>query len=104
MDLEEEKRAFDEKIISNETLREDSIAEGKNVDEEDYAAACHILLQKRSDIKTRMEALLKSGDEGAILPSHEDAEQRLADVRAREAADESSKNCTSTHKGTTTRQ
>ena len=86
------------KRIRNEKLLEDSIAEGKNVDEEDYAAACLEMLQKRSDIKTQMEALLKSGDEGAILRSLEDAEQRLADVRASVAADKSSKDGTSPQK------
>ena len=65
-------------MISNDKLRNDSIAIGKNVDEEDYDAACEELLQKRSDFKTKIEALLKLGDEGAILPSHEDAEQRRA--------------------------
>ena len=67
MDLDEKKRAIDKLIVSNEKLREDSIAIGKVVDEEDYAAACQELLQKRSDIKTKIEALLESGGEGAIL-------------------------------------
>ena len=56
------------------------------------------MLQKRSDIKTKIETLLKSGDEGAILRSLEDAEQRLADARVNSAADKSSKNCTSPQK------
>ena len=73
-DLEEEKRAIDKVMVSNQKLREDSIANGKDVDEEDYAAACQELLQKRSDIKTKIEGLLKSGDKGAILRSLEDAE------------------------------
>ena len=85
-------------MVSNEKLREDSIANGKKVDEEDYAAACQELLQKRSDIKTNIEALLKSGDEGAILRSLEDAEQRLADARVNSAAEESSKKGTSPQK------
>ena len=38
---------------------------------------------------------MKSGDEGAILQSLEDAEQRLADVPASAAADKSRKNGTS---------
>ena len=42
--LEKKKRAFDERMISNEKLRDDSNANGKNVDEEDYAAACQELL------------------------------------------------------------
>ena len=75
-----------------------SIANGKNANEEDYAAACQELLQKRSDLKTQIDALLKSRDEGAILRSLEDAEQRLADVRASAAADQSSKNGTSPQK------
>ena len=51
-----------------------------------------------SDLKLKIEALLKSGDAGAILRSLEDAEQRLADVRASVAADKSSKNGTSSQK------
>ena len=66
--------------------------------EADYAAACQELLQERSDLKLKIEALLKSGEAGVILRSLEDAEQRLADVRASVAADKSSKNCTSPHK------
>ena len=53
LDLDEKKRAIDRLMVSNEKLREDSIANGKVVDEEDYAAACQELLQKRSDIKTK---------------------------------------------------
>ena len=98
LDLDEKKRAIDRLMVSNEKLREDSIANGKKVDEEDYAAACQELLQKKSDIKTKIETLLKSGDEGAILRNLEDAEQRLADVRANVAADKSSKNGTSPQK------
>ena len=79
-------------------MREDSIANGKVVDEEDYVAACQELLQKRFDIKTKTETLLKSGDEGAILRSLEYAEQRLADARVNSAADKSSKNGTSPQK------
>ena len=94
LDLEEKKRAIDERMVSNEMMSEDSIANSKNVDEEDYATACQELLEKRSDIKTQIEALLKSRDQGAILRSLEDAEQRLADVRANVAADRSSKNGT----------
>ena len=91
LDLDEKKRAIDRIMVSNEMLREDSIANGKKVDEKDYAAACQEILQKRSDIKTKIEALLKSGDEGVILRSLEDAEQRLADARENSAADKSSK-------------
>ena len=64
LDLDEKKRAIDKLLVSNEKLREDSIANGKVVDEEVYAAACQELLQKRSDFKTKIEALLKSGHEG----------------------------------------
>ena len=98
LDLEKKKRAIDERMVSNEKMREDSIANSKNVDEEDYAAACQELLEERSDIKTQIEVLLKSRDQGAILRSLEDAEQRLADVRANIAADKSSKNGTSPQK------
>ena len=98
LDLDEKKRAIDRLMVSNEKLREDSIANGKVVDEEDYVAACQELLQKRFDIKTKIENLLKSGDEGAILRSLEDAEQRLADARVNSAADKSSKNGTSPQK------
>ena len=56
------------------------------------------MLQGRSDHKLKIEALLKSGEAGAILRSLEDAEQRLADVRASVAAEKSSKNVTSPQK------
>ena len=98
LDLDEKKRAIDRLMDSNKKLREDSIANGKVVDEEDYAAACQELLQKRSDIKTKIEDLLKTGEGGAILRSLEDAEQRLADARVNSAADKSSKNGTSPQK------
>ena len=98
LDLDEKKRAIDRLMVSNEKLREDSIANGNDANEEDYVAACQELLQKRSDIKTKIETLLKSGDEGAILRSLEDTEQRLADARVNSAADKSSKNGTSPQK------
>ena len=98
LDLDEKKRAIDKLVVSNEKLREDSIANGNNANEEDYVAACQELLQKRSDIKTKIETLLKLGDEGAILRSLEDAEQRLADARVNSTADKSSENCTSPQK------
>ena len=98
LDLDEKKRAIDRLMDSNEKLREDSIANGKDANEEDYAAAFQELLQKRSDIKTKIEALLKSGDEGAILRNLEDAEQRLADARVNSAAYNHSKNGTSLQK------
>ena len=97
LDLEEKKRAIDERIAHNEKLRDERIENGEDA-EEDYAAACQELLQERSDLKLKIEALLKSGEAGAILRSLEDAEQRLADVRANVAADKSSKNGTSPHK------
>ena len=98
LDLDEKKRAIAKLIVSNEKLREDSIANGNDANEEDYVAACQELLQKRSVIKTKIETLLKSGDEGAILRSLEDAEQRLADGRVNSAADKSSKKGTSPQK------
>ena len=98
LDLDEKKRAIDRLMVSNEKLREDSIANGNDANGEDYVAACQELLQKRSDIKTKIETLLKTGDEGAILRSLEDAEQRLADARVNSAADKSSKNGTSPQK------
>ena len=98
LDLDEKKRAIDRLMDSNKKLREDSIANGNDANEEDYVAACQELLQKRSDIKTKIEDLLKTGEGGAILRSLEDAEQRLADVRASVAADKSSRNGTSPQK------
>ena len=97
LDLEEKKRAIDERIAHNEKLRDERIENGEDA-EEDYAASCQELLQERSDLKLKIEALLKSGETGAILRSLEDAEQRLADVRASVAADKSSKNGTSPQK------
>ena len=97
LDLEEKKRAIDEKIAHNEKLRDERIGNGEDA-EEDYAAACQELLQERSDLKLKIEALLKSGEAGAILRSLEDAEQRLADARVNSAADKSSKNGTSPQK------
>ena len=82
LDLEEKKRAIEERSESNEKLRSDSIAKGKDANEDDYIAACQELLQNSSGIKTKIETPLKSGDEGAILRSPEDAEQRLAEARA----------------------
>ena len=98
LDLDEKKRAIDKLMVGNEKLLEDSIANGKVVDEEDYAAACQELLQKKSDIKMKIEDLLKTGEGGAILRSLEDAEQRLADARVNSAADKSSKTGTSPQK------
>ena len=97
MDLEEKKRAIDKRIASNEKLRDERNENGEDA-EEDYAAACQELLQERSDLKMKIEALLKSGETGAILRSLEDAEQRLTDVRASVAADKHSKNGTSPQK------
>ena len=98
LDLDEKKRSIDKLMVSNEKLREDSIANGKVVHEEDYAAACQELLQKRSEIKTKIEDLLKTGEGGAILRSLEDDEQRLADARVNSAADKSSSKGTSPQK------
>ena len=68
LDLEEKKRAIDEKIAHNEKLRNERIENGEDA-EQDYAAACQELLQERSDLKLKIEALLKSGETGAILRS-----------------------------------
>ena len=95
LDLEDQKRAVDEKMGSNEKLRDDKIKNGENVEEADYAAACQKLLRKWSYIKTKSLALLKSRDERASSGTLEDAEQRLADVRANSAADKSLENGTS---------
>ena len=97
LDLEDKKRAIDERIAHNEKLRDERIENGDDA-KEDKAAACQELLQERSDLKLKIEALLKSGEDGAILRSLEDAEQRLADVRASVAADKHSKNGTSPQK------
>ena len=56
------------------------------------------MLQKRSAIKTKVEVLLKSGDEGDVLQSLEDAEQRRAEAHANSATDKSTKNGTSPQK------
>ena len=97
LDLEEKKRAIDERIVHNEKLSNERIENSEDA-EEDYAAACQELLQERSDLKMKIEALLKSGETGAILRSLEDAEQRLADIRASVAADKLSRNGTSPQK------
>ena len=91
LDLEEKKQGVDGRMVSNEKLRDDKIAKGEFVDDEAYAAACQELVRKKSDIKTSNDALLKSEDEGVILRSLEDAEQRQADVRANTAVDKSCK-------------
>ena len=78
-------------------MRDERIENGEDA-EEVYAAACQKLLQEKSDLKMKIEALLKSGESGDILRSLEDAEQRLADTRASVAADKHSKNGTSPQK------
>ena len=97
LDLEEKKRAIDEGIVHIKMLHDKQNENDEDVSE-DYAAACQVLLRERSDLKMKIEALLKSGGAGANLRSLEDAEQRLADVRASVAADKSSKNGTSPQK------
>ena len=97
LDLEEKKRAFDERIVHNEKLRDERIENGEDTGA-DYAAACQEFLQERSDLKMKIEAFLTSGEAGANLRSLEDAEQRLAYVRASVAADKSSKSGTSLRK------
>ena len=98
LDLEGKKRAIDEKFFGHEKLRSDSIANGKDVDEEDYATACQELLQKRSDFEAKIKTLLKFGDEGVNLRSLEDSEQRRAEARANAVANKSSKNGTTPQK------
>ena len=51
-----------------------------------------------SDFKTKIEALLKLGDEGAILRSLEDAERRRAEAHTNSVKDKSSKNSTTPQK------
>ena len=55
LDLEEKKRAIDEKIIHNKNLRDKQIENGEDV-EEDHATACQELLRERSDLKMKIEA------------------------------------------------
>ena len=97
LDLEKKKLATDERIVDNEKLRHERIENCEDA-EEDNTAACQELLQERSELKMKIETLLKSGEAGAILRSFEDAEQGLADIRASVAADKSSKNGTSPQK------
>ena len=97
LDLEEKKRPVDERIVHNEKLRDERFENGEDA-KEDYAAACQELLQESSDIKMKIEALLKSGEAGVLLRSLEDAEQRRAKVRASVTADKSSTNGTSPQK------
>ena len=67
--LEDEKRVVEEKMMNNEKLCDDKIANREEVDDEDYAALCQELLRKKSEDKTKTGALLKSGDERAIAKS-----------------------------------
>ena len=92
------KRAIDERIVHNEKLGHKRIENGEDVSEDDYAVTCQELLQERSGLKMKTEAILKSGEAGGILRSLEDAEQRLADVRVSAATDKSSKKSTSPQK------
>ena len=50
LNLKGKKRANDERMVSNEKLRNDSIANGQSKDahEDDYIAACQELLQRRT--------------------------------------------------------
>ena len=57
LDLEEKKRAIGERIVHNEKLRDEQIENDEDA-EEDYAAACQELLQEKSDLKMKSEALL----------------------------------------------
>ena len=81
-----------------ERLRNDAIANGKIVNEEDYTAASQEFLQKMSDIKTKIETHRTAGESAAILRSLENAEQKLADVRVTSTADASHKIDTSHQK------
>ena len=47
-------RTVDERMLSNEKLRDDKIAKKEDVVEDDYIALCQGLLQKRSDIKSEV--------------------------------------------------
>ena len=91
LDLEEKKRAIDESNVLNEKLSDKRIENGEDVSK-DYAAACQELLQERSDLELKIEALLKSGEAGPF------GEVLKTDVRASVAADKSSKNDTSPQK------
>ena len=91
LNLEEDIRGIDESIFNNEKWRDSQIADGQDFNEE-YTAENQRLLQKRSELRMKIEALLKSGDAGAILRSLEDAEQRLANVRVNSAANKT-RNC-----------
>ena len=62
LDHEEKKRAIDGKVASNEKLRDDIFTKFKETNKEDYTAACRELLQKTSDVKTEIDALLKPED------------------------------------------
>ena len=90
LNLEEKKRAIDERIVHNEKLSDKRIENGEDVSE-DYAAARQELLEQKSDIKTQKKR-------GSQFENLEDAEQRLADVRASVAADKSIKSDTSPQK------
>ena len=69
LDLKDKKRVVEEKTITNENLSDDKNANSEDVDEEYYAALCQELLRKRFDIKTNIDDLLQSGDEGTIAKS-----------------------------------
>ena len=75
------KSAVDERMVCNGKLRNEAISNGEDANEDDYTAACQELLKKMSEIKTKIEALLKSEDAGSILLSLVDNEQRVADAR-----------------------
>ena len=98
LDLEEKKRGVDQLFVSNRELRDEVIANGKNPNEKDYATACQKFLQQRSDLKIKIEALVKLGEAGAILRRLDDAELRLADVRVNSEEEKSCNNGTSPQK------
>ena len=55
LDLDEKKRSIDKLMVSNEKLREDSIANGNDANEEDYAAACQDGCRKGLTLKRRFK-------------------------------------------------
>ena len=64
--LEEEKPGVDESSVNIEKSLDSQMAYGKEFNEEEYMAANQSLLQKRSDLKLKNEALLKLADAGAF--------------------------------------
>ena len=57
LDLEKKKRAIDEKMVSNKKLRDDSIANGKDANKEDYVTAFQEFVQKKDLFWLRKQKL-----------------------------------------------